>query len=129
MARSAPYKVTVLGTAEVITQFRRLGFKTSDLHMVFGQIAADVAATARMLAPKRSGRLAADVRAGSAKTKATVMVGRSSVPYAGPINYGWAARGIAPSLFMQKAADPKAATAGEDINREIKRLIRQSGLG
>ena len=119
----------VEGDEELLTKFRKLGFKTSDLGGVFHQIAAEVTADAKTLAPHLTGRLAGDVRPSSAKTRASIVVGRASVPYAGPQNYGWAARNIAPHLFMNRAADSKANTSADRIAKEIKRQIRSAGLG
>lgn len=124
----AGYRVKVTGDKEVMGQFKALGFKTRDLERAFHQIAGEVARDAERTAPKVSGRLAGDVRPSSAKTKASVMVGRASVPYAGPINYGWRRRNIEPTLFMNKAADSKADSAAVTIAREIDRLIRSVGL-
>jgi hypothetical protein len=119
----------IYGDREVMARFRALGFKSSDLSSVFGVIAAEVATDARSLAPRRSGRLAGDVRAGKAKTKATIAVGRASVPYAGPVNYGWPRRHIAANLFMNRAADSKAESSAERITREIQHMINETGLG
>lgn len=125
---SGGYRVVVTGDEQVRAQFKALGFKVSDLSAAFGQIAAEVAGDARATAPKVSGRLAGNVRPGRAKTKATVAVGGAGVPYAGPINYGWRARNIAPTRFMNKAADDKADSSAVTLAREIQRLIRSVGL-
>lgn len=123
------YKVVVVGDRETRLAFKRLGLKARDLSDAFGRIAADAASDARMLAPKVSGRLAADVRPSKAKTKAVVMVGRVSVPYAGVQEFGWPRRNIAAQPFMRPAADSKAESAAEEINREMKKQIRSVGLG
>lgn len=122
------FYVKVEGDKELTRQFRKLGFKTSDLSDVFHRIAAEVAHDAYRLAPRVSGRLAADIRPTKAKTRATIMAGRKSVPYAGPINYGWPARGIRPSMFMQRAADPKAEEAAEEIAEGMRKRIRECGF-
>ena len=127
MAKTALYRVT--GDREAAAKFKALGFKVSDLSAVFGRIAEEVASDARGTAPRRSGRLAGDVRPGRGKTRATVIVGRASVPYAGPINYGWPSRHIAANLFMNRAADDKADSSAEAIAAEMKRMISSSGLG
>jgi hypothetical protein len=124
----AGYKVKVTGDREVAAQFRALGFKARDLSRVFTQIGSEVARDARGLAPKDSGRLAVDVRVGAARTRASIAVGRGSVPYAGPINYGWRKRNIEPSLFMNRAADSKADSAADQLAREMQRLIDSVGL-
>lgn len=128
MGKNTPYKVKVTGVPEVTRQFKSLGFKSGDLSGVFARIGGEVASDAKSMAPRRTGRLAGDIRAGTAKTRATIAVGRSSVPYAGPINYGWRRRGIEPSLFMNHAADSKTDSAADQITREMKRLINSAGF-
>lgn len=55
--------------------------------------AADTAARASAaLAPKMSGALAATIRASGTKTAGIIRAGRKSVPYAGPIHWGWPTR-------------------------------------
>lgn len=122
------YRIEIHGDAAVVAAFRKLGLDSGDLQDVFGRIATDVAGDARSLAPKRSGALAGSVKPGRRKLAATITAG-GSVPYAGPINFGWASRNIRPSLFMQRAADTKADASAEQIAAEMQRLIDQHGLG
>jgi hypothetical protein len=122
-------RIQVTGAEQVAAQFKALGLKSGDLSRAFAEIGDRVAHDATVLAPKETGRLAGDVRAGKAKTRATISVGRRSVPYAGPINYGWPRRNIAPTRFMNRAADDKADYSADRIVREMERLIRQVGLG
>ena len=114
----------VQGLTSVVRALQQMGLDVDDLKDAFSKIAAEGAREAASFAPRRTGRLAGDVRGNRAKSKAVVTAGRASVPYAGPINYGWRARGIAPSLFMQKAdqrMQPRALQLLEDeINRKIK---------
>jgi hypothetical protein len=105
-----------------------MGAEVDDLKDAFSQIAATAAQKAANFAPKRSGRLAADVRGNRAQSKAVVTAGRSSISYAGPINYGWRARNIAPSGFMQKADQEMQPIALQMLEREIDSLIRKKGL-
>jgi hypothetical protein len=63
-----------------------------------------VAADAVARAPRRTGRLAGTIRASRQARRAQVVAGRSSVPYAGPIHWGWPARGIASQPFLSAAA-------------------------
>lgn len=126
MAR--PYRVTVVGDRETNLAFKKLGLKASDLSAVFGRIANDVANDGRVMVPKRSGVLAASIKAGRAKTRATVSAGGRAAPYAGPIEYGWVRHGITAQPFLRPAADTKADSSAEQIAREMRRLIDQCGL-
>ena len=54
--------------------------------------------------PERStGRLAASVRGSGTQSAAVVRAGFASVPYAGPIHWGWPARHIAAQPFLWDA--------------------------
>lgn len=106
-----------------------LGLEIDDLKEAFGGISAEAAQVAAGFAPKRTGRLAASVRGNRAKNKAVVMAGRASVVYAGPINYGWPARKIATSGFMQKADEVMAPKALQALEDAIDNKIKSKGLG
>lgn len=54
--------------------------------------------------PVVSNKLAGTIRAAGTKTAGIVRVGTKRVPYAGPINYGWPGRNIAPSFFLNDGA-------------------------
>lgn len=120
--------VRVEGLNKVVRDLKSFGAEIDDLKDAFSKIAALGAQKAANFAPKRSGRLAADVRGNRAQSKAVVTAGRASVPYAGPINYGWRARGIAPSGFMQKADEAMQPIALQMLESEIDSLIRKKGL-
>ena len=47
---------------------------------------------ARSLVPVRSGRLQASIRSSGQLGRGVVRAGKKSVPYAGPIHYGWPSR-------------------------------------
>ena len=62
-------------------------------------------------APRRSGALAGSVKARATAQRAQIIVGTNvRVPYAGPINFGWPLRHIAPQEFIYSgiAAGEKA---------------------
>ena len=113
---------------QTVRDLQRLGLEVDDLKDAFSTIAREASAVIQAAAPKRTGRLAADVKGNRAKAKAVVSVGRSRVPYAGPINYGWRSRGIAPSYFMQAADDSYAHIAVQRLEAEINEQIRRKGL-
>jgi hypothetical protein len=94
----------------------------------FSEIASEGAEKAAEFAPKRTGRLASDIRGNRAKGKAVVTAGRASVPYAGPINYGWPARNIVGSGFMQKASEAMEPIAVQRLEEEINRIIEEKDL-
>lgn len=118
----------VTGLSKVVRDLKAMGAEVDDLKDAFSTIAAEGADKASGFAPKRSGRLAASIRGNRAQSKAVVTAGRAAVPYAGPINYGWPARGIKASLFMQKASDAMEPRALQMLEAEINRSIRKREL-
>lgn len=120
--------VRVDGLRGVVRALQQMGAEVEDLKAAFGRIADEGARRAAGHAPKRSGRLAADVRGNRAKSKAVVTAGRSSVPYAGPIQYGWPARNIRANPFMTKASDEMEPRAVQMLEDEINQQIQRRGL-
>nr|WP_232781667.1 HK97 gp10 family phage protein [Bifidobacterium breve] len=87
--------------------------------------AADIVApAAKAKAPRRTGRLAASVRAGATQKAGVVRAGRKSVPYAGPINYGWPKRHIKATLFINKAAKATEPQWTEAYRAAVERIIQ-----
>jgi hypothetical protein len=120
--------VRIDGLNRVVRDLPGLGLDISDLKDAFSDIAAEGARLASSFAPKRTGTLAASVRGNRAKNKAVVAAGKARVPWAGPINYGWRARGIAPSRFMQKADEAMQPRALAELENAIEKKIREKGL-
>lgn len=128
MASSA-IGVRVEGLGSVVRSLQQMGVEVEDLKAAMKAIAEEVKPDYVAHAPVRTGRLRGDFRTANAKGKSTIYVGRASVPYAGPINFGWAARGIAPANFIAKGdatAAPKAAASLEDA---ISSLVQSLDLG
>jgi len=126
MASSVGFRVQ--GLSQVVRALKALGLEVDDLKAAFAKIAAEGAQAASGHAPRRSGRLASDIRGNRAQSKAVVTAGRGSVPYAGPINYGWPRRNIAASGFMQAADEQMQPKALQLLEDEINRQIRAKGL-
>lgn len=126
MADRAGFKVT--GLSSVVRSLRALGAEVDDLKDAFSKIADEGARRASGHAPKLTGRLAGTLRGNRAQSKAVVTAGRSSVRYAGAINYGWSRRSIEPSHFMQKADAEMRPRAIEMLEDEINRQIARKGL-
>lgn len=118
----------VAGLTGVVRDLLALGVEVEDLKGAFSTIAAEGAQVAAAAAPRRTGRLAGDVRGNRARSKAVVTAGRSSIRYAGVINYGWPARGIAASGFMQTASDVMEPRALGILADEVNKAIVRRGL-
>lgn len=101
----------VEGGRQLRKTLRAAGDDLSDLKTVHRQAAQISANRGRQLAPEASGRLAATIRASGTKTAGIVRVGNNTrVPYAGPIHWGWAKRGIKPNPFASKGATDSEPT-------------------
>ncbi|MFT4189844.1 MAG: hypothetical protein QM621_14865 [Aeromicrobium sp.] len=120
--------VQVEGLASLVRRLQALGLAVDDLKDAFSTIAGEAAEAVSRHAPRKSGRLAADVRGNRAKAKAVVRAGRAAVPYAGPVNYGWPARHIAPAMFMQRGEAEYMPRAVGRLEDEIDTQIRKRGL-
>lgn len=120
--------VRVENLNQTVRDLQRLGLEVDDLKDAFSTIAREAADVIESEAPKRSGRLAGSIRGNRAKSKAVVAAGRSSVPYAGPVNYGWPKRNIPASRYMQVADTRYAPVAVHRLEQEIDRQIRKKGL-
>lgn len=120
--------VRVSGLTAVTRALLEIGLEVDDLKEPFADIADRGARLASGFAPKRSGRLAGDVRGNRARSKAVITAGRTSVPYAGPINYGWAAHNITPNGFMQKADKVLQPWALRQLESGINKQIAKRGL-
>lgn len=128
MARGMHVTTRIDGLNGVIRDLVAMGLEVDDPKDALSEIARFGAIEAARFAPKQSGRLARDIRGNRAKAKAVVAAGRVSVPYAGPINYGWALHGIRTSGFMQKADKAVQPYALRRLEADINASIRRRGL-
>jgi hypothetical protein len=123
--------VRVEGGRELRRKFREVGDDMSDLKDLHKQLADDVAGTAKTKTPVRSGRLRNSVRGSGTKTAARVRAGNnrksgpSSVPYAGVIHFGWAARNITPRPYLYEALDDRRQEVIERYNDEVRTIIKR----
>lgn len=115
--------VRVDGARELRRTLKAAGDDLEDLRKVNATIARYVSLRAAAMAPRRSGRLAGSVRGSNAKTSATVRVGGASVPYAGPIHWGWPRRHISAQPFAVDAAHTTEPTWTAYYLREVERII------
>ncbi|MDE9365478.1 hypothetical protein PZ938_07660 [Luteipulveratus sp. YIM 133132] len=102
--------VRLVGGRRLRATLKAAGDDLSDLRAAHTEAARIAAAAAAALAPVRSGRLRADVRSSGTKTAGIVRVGRASLPYAGPIHWGWPARGITAQPFVSEGGTSSEGT-------------------
>ena len=121
--------IRVEGLNDIVRRLQDLGADVDDLKDVMARISTEGAHVLQGYVPVKSGKLRASARGNRAKGKAVVTVGRSTVPYAAPINYGWPARGIEAADFTGKtdqAMEPRAVLL---LEQGIEELIRKRNLG
>jgi hypothetical protein len=111
------------GARELRASLKRAGVGVQDLKDAHRKVADMVAAEAEPKAPRRSGRLAGTMRAAGTQSAAIVRVGRSSVPYAGPIHWGWEARGIKAQPWIAEAADREFEPAQQLYLQALEAII------
>lgn len=100
-------QVEVKGAKELRKQLKAAGDDLADLKATHKKIAQIVEFDALQLAPVVTGGLVGSIRASGTQTAAIVRAGRSTVPYAGPIHWGWPARNITAQPFLVDAQEAK----------------------
>ena len=122
--------IEVEGGPQLRRAFKKLGDRASDLTQLHGDIGEIVEETAAELVPVASGELRDSIRHSKRKTGATVLAGRRSVPYAGPIHFGWRARNIEPQPFLYDALDKRrgeiAKRYADGIGDLVERFDREA---
>jgi len=83
---------------------KQAGIDLKNLRNVHRSVGTLVAVAAAAFAPRRSGRLAGNIRAGATQKAAIVRAGGARLPYAGPIHWGWPKRNITANPFITQAA-------------------------
>jgi len=119
------------GLREVQRDLRRLGDATkNEMKETHREAGAVVARVAKTLAPVRTGRLSSTIISSPTQRQGRVRVGRGqSIPYAGPIHFGWPARRISPQPFIYDALDSRRDEVRGIYDRRIGELIRKYNLG
>lgn len=116
--------IKVTGARELRAAMLNAGLSLKDLSAVNRKVSTLVAQRAKLIVPRRSGRLAGNIRPGATRTQAVVRAGNSgSVPYAGVIHYGWAKRNIRPNPFITRAALQTETRWTDTYQNEIDRLL------
>jgi len=96
-----------------------------EIHLAAARIVEEVA---RENAPVRSGRLRRTIKAGATRTRGTVSAGRNgSVPYAGPIHFGWPARNIESQPFIFDALDARKDQVVRQYEERVGQLVERVG--
>lgn len=119
--------IQVTGAREFRAALGKMGADLRDLTKLNKAAAQAVAETARDLAPRLTGRLAGSTRATATRVQGMVTVGGRTVPYAGPIIFGWPKRNISPNPFIYDALDERKDDVLDIYNRRVEELVRKVG--
>jgi hypothetical protein len=106
-------------TAALRTVDRQLPRQLTAVHKDVARLVAQEGKRRVPVGP--TGRLQRSIRPGATQRGAVVRAGNDKVPYAGPIHWGWPARGIAPNTFLLDALDARAAQAVTAYLRGVPR--------
>jgi hypothetical protein len=115
--------VQVLGAKELRRSLKAAGDDLGDLKALNQAIGNMVVGVARGLAPTRTGRLAASLRANRVVGGVSVRAGSAAVPYAGPIHWGWPARNIKANTFILTAAQTSEAEWTALYEAEVNKIL------
>lgn len=96
--------VRIEGLDTLVRTLNRAGVDITELKDAHKRAGEIVATEAESRAPRVSGKLAGSIRSARQAKRARVQAGRASVPYAGPIHWGWPRRNIEPNPFLSDAA-------------------------
>lgn len=100
----------------------------TDLKRAHADAAEVVEQRASELVPVLDGILDSSIRSAGQAAGGIVRAGSASVRYAGPIHFGWPARGIAPQPFLYDALDDRANQVLEVYEDRVGQVIRKHGL-
>lgn len=140
MANRNQKAVAISGHTEVLKLLKEVGAPDEAIKEANREIANIVVREAKSTAQfkytsksyryKSKGRLLQTVRAGNTKDKAVIMAGMKSVPYAGPIHWGWfydknwfIQKNIEPNPFLANALGYKREEIIETYKKNIDKLI------
>ena len=121
-------EVRVEGGRELRRALKNVADGTKQLKSVHADAAHVVELRAAVLVPKLTGTLGGSLRSSGTQRGGVVRAGRASVPWAGPIHFGWPSRGIAPQPFLYDALDERIDEVVDLYETRVKKLIRKNGL-
>ena len=77
----------------------------------------------------KTGKLRQSVRARPTMTQGRVWIGfNASVPYAGPIHFGWKKRNIKPNKFAYRGIKRQELPIAEIYAKDVDRILRAAGM-
>lgn len=118
-------RVEVEGAKELRRALKRMGHDVKDLTAINRKAAQPVLEKAKDIVPVRSGRLKRSIRLSATQKRAAILAGKSTVPYAGPIHFGWRRRNIEPQPFLYDALDERRQEVIDVYESHVEALVRR----
>lgn len=115
--------VQVRGARELRRTLKAAGDDLGDLKAVHQAVGNMVVGVARGITPTRTGALAGSIRAQRLATGVGLRAGSGSIPYAGPIHWGWPAHNIAANPFLVNAAQSSESEWVALYESEVERIL------
>jgi hypothetical protein len=118
-------EIKVTGAKTLARALLDAGVSVEDLVKVNSEVAQIVTELARVLAPRRTGALAASGRTRASKLRASAVFGSAAVKYAAPIHWGIPARGIAAQPYASDARDRTEGRWTREYEKELERIVAE----
>lgn len=115
--------VQIEGLNRFIRTCKAAGVDMSEFAEASRETANIVVYGAMSRAPKRTGNLAATIRAGRTKNRVVVYAGNAGAPYAAPIHWGWPGRNIEPQPFILDAMRASEPVWTGFYERELEKIV------
>ena len=122
-------KEEIEGLREVQKALKQLGDATKkEMKSTHLKAAEIVVGASKRFVPIKTGALAQSIRPAAVMSGGRVKVGSASVPYAGPIHFGWPARSIKPQPFVYDALDTRRGEVSRLYEKRMAVLMFKYGL-
>jgi len=122
-------KEEIQGLREVQKALKQLGDATKkEMKSTHLKAAEIVVGASKRFVPIKTGALAQSIRPAAVMSGGRVKVGSASVPYAGPIHFGWPARRIKPQPFVYDALDTRRGEVSRLYEKRMAILMFKYGL-
>lgn len=121
-------EIKVDGARELRRALKQFEGGIADLKAAHADAAAVVEDRAEELVPRLTGLLEGSIRSSGQASSGIVRAGTASVPYAGPIHFGWPGHNIEPQPFLYDALDDRTTQVIESYERHVDGLIDRYGL-
>lgn len=120
-------EVQIDGVDRLVRALNAAGLDLGDLKAALKQAAEIVEQTSAGKAPRGdTDRLVNSLRSSATKKAGVVRAGRKTVPYAGPIHWGWPKHNIKPQTFIADAARNTEPQWVQVFEREVDNIIEKA---